>query len=150
MEIIEVIPENNKDALELIKELDAELCDRYPASSVHTLDLSKIDNKSGKFILLLLGGIPVGCGSVVKLEDSVGEIKRVFVKKACRGNGYARIIMKYLESVSLELGFRKLRLETGIKQPEALKLYNSLGFYQIEKYGEYSDDPNSICMEKIL
>ena len=47
--------------------------------------------------------------------------------------------------------FLKGRLvETGDKQPEAIAMYQKLGYYDIAKYGEYINDPNSICMEKRL
>jgi putative acetyltransferase len=55
-----------------------------------------------------------------------------------------------LEKEAVTMGFKRLRLETGGEQPEALGLYRKFGYYDIPKFGEYVDDPRSICMEKRL
>jgi hypothetical protein len=55
-----------------------------------------------------------------------------------------------LESAAIELGYARLRLETGDRQPESIGLYESSDYYPIPRYGEYSADPHSRCFEKIL
>jgi putative acetyltransferase len=145
-----VIPKDNVDALELIGELDKELLQRYPSSSIHTLDLDRITNESGLFLVRYVSEIAVACCSFCEIEPSVGEIKRVFVKSQYRRKGIAEQMMKYLEEQAVEHGFKLLRVETGAKQPEAIAMYQKLGYYDIPKYGEYINDPNSICMEKRL
>jgi len=50
----------------------------------------------------------------------------------------------------LRNGFTTLRLETGTEQPEAVALYESLGYRRIPAFGEYASDPYSICYEKGL
>ena len=59
-------------------------------------------------------------------------------------------MMEQLEKQTAGCGFKILRVETGEKQPEAIAMYQKLGYYNIAKYGEYIDDPNSVCMEKGL
>jgi GNAT superfamily N-acetyltransferase len=145
-----VIPKDNVEALELIGELDKELLQRYPASSIHTLDLDKITNESGLFFIGYISEIPVACCSLYEIEKYVGEIKRVFVKQQYRRKGISEFMMKYLEEQAVNGGFKFLRVETGLKQPEAIALYKKLGYYDIEKYGEYINDPDSVCMEKGL
>ncbi|MDX1520975.1 MAG: GNAT family N-acetyltransferase [Anaerolineae bacterium] len=134
----------------LIDELDNELMDRYPASSVHILDLSRITAETGVFVVAYLDEQPIGCGAVCRLAEGVGEIKRVYVKPAARGQGISKAIMDRLESEALRLKFHTLRLETGDRQPESLGLYEKIGYRCIPNFGEYIGDPHSICMEKKL
>jgi putative acetyltransferase len=58
--------------------------------------------------------------------------------------------MEALERNARERGISTLRLETGIHQPEAIGLYEKLGFRKRDRFGEYPDDPVSVFMEKIL
>jgi putative acetyltransferase len=64
--------------------------------------------------------------------------------------GIARRIMAMLEDQGLRNGFTTLRLETGTEQPEAVALYESLGYRRIPAFGEYVSDPYSICYERGL
>ena len=117
--IKKVIPGNNADALELIRELDKELLQRYPASSIHTLDLEKITSESGMFLVGYVSEIAVGCCSVCEIAPGVGEVKRVFVKPQYRRKGIAGRMMEHLEKQAAECGFKIMRVETGEKQPES-------------------------------
>jgi ribosomal protein S18 acetylase RimI-like enzyme len=148
--IIKVNPLESEDALELIRELDRELLQRYPGESVHVLDLTKVNENNAVFLVGYLYGMPVVCGAISKLDGQTGEIKRVFVKPEARGLGLSKLMLTRLEKEALAMGFKLLRLETGAEQPEALGLYRKSGYYDIPKYGEYVDDPRSICMEKRL
>ena len=76
-----------------------------------------------------------------------GEIKRVYVAQAARGQGIARRILEALIAQARVEGLAVLRLETGIHQPEALALFAALGFKRIGPFGDYPDDPLSIFME---
>lgn len=145
-----VIPKDSVDALKLIEELDRELLQRYPSSSIHTLDLDKITNESGLFFVGYISEVAVACCSLCEIGPNIGEIKRVFVKPQYRRKGISEYMMKYLEEQAVRSGFKFLRVETGVKQPEAIAMYQKLSYYDIEKYGEYINDPNSICMEKRL
>lgn len=60
------------------------------------------------------------------------------------------MIMEYLETELHNRGINLLRLETGIKQPEALGLYRKLGYRERGPFGAYSNDPLSVFMEKRL
>jgi hypothetical protein len=55
-----------------------------------------------------------------------------------------------LEIEAAAMGYRRLVLETGTKQPEAIELYVSAGYELIESYGEYRDYPESRCFAKTL
>lgn len=113
------------------------------------LNLDKITN-GGVFLVGYISQVPVGCCSVCVIEAGIGEIKRVFVRPQYRRKGIAEHMMERLEKHAVESGFKFLRLETGYKQPEAIAMYRKLGYYDIPKFGEYINDPNSVCMEKRL
>ena len=80
----------------------------------------------------------------------VAEIKRMFVSPAARGNNIGRLLLQKLQAVAIERGINVLRLETGIKQPEALALYRSAGFVEIGPFAHYRPDELSVFMEKTL
>jgi GNAT superfamily N-acetyltransferase len=104
----------------------------------------------GTFLIAWLDEEAVGCGGLRRIEASVGEIKRMFVAPAARRSGVARTILTELETTARALGYTLLKLETGIKQPEAIALYESHGYEPIEAYGVYRDSPLSRCFAKML
>ena len=94
-----------------------------------------------------------GCSSSAiqtNLSKSYGEIKRMYVRPEFRGRGYAKQMLKHLEELATTRGFSKVRLETGISQPEAIGLYERNGYYKIPPFGDYWDDPLSFFYEKTL
>ena len=67
-----------------------------------------------------------------------------------RGQGIASLVLKELEKWAKELGYKKCILETGLKQPEAIRLYEKNGYKSIPNYGQYSGVENSVCYEKVI
>lgn len=101
-------------------------------------------------VLLLRGETAIACGSFKEYSEGTAEIKRVFVSKEYRQAGCGRKIMEELEVLAEKKGYRQLILETGKPLKAAMRLYESLGFHIIDNYGQYSDMPESICMQKSL
>jgi GNAT superfamily N-acetyltransferase len=101
-------------------------------------------------LVIYQSGNPVGCGAIKKFDNETLEVKRMYVIPKFRGRGIAGKILKSLEQWALEIGYRKLILETGLKQPEAIALYEKSGFSSIENYGPYVGIANSRCFEKQL
>lgn len=134
----------------LIQELDAELSKAYTREQMHGLHPGEEADPRLKFFLLELDGEVIGCGALRDLEAGVTELKRMFVRPAHRGHGFARDLLTQLEGVATAAGIRRLRLETGTAQHAALALYRSSGYADIPAYGEYVGSPTSICMEKEL
>ena len=93
---------------------------------------------------------PVGCGAFKKYDSQTVEIKRMFVKKEFRRKGIAEKILKELEVWAKESGFSACVLETGKKQPEAIKLYQKSAYEIIPNYGQYKNVENSVCMRKVI
>ncbi len=79
-----------------------------------------------------------------------GEIKRMFVDPSARGLEVSKQMMDKLVLRGLEMRLRAIRLEAGIYQPEAIKLYRGYGFREIEPFGTYEADPLSLFLEKEL
>ena len=88
--------------------------------------------------------------AVRSLEAGVAEVKRMFVADGARKRGIGRAILGALELAAIGLGYRVARLETGIRQPEAIGLYESAGYRRIDCYGRYASNELSVCYEKEL
>ena len=97
-----------------------------------------------------LDGDPVGCGCFKPFSDGTVEMKRVFVRKGLRGRGIARAVMSALEAWARELGYQSAVLETGILQPEAIRLYEAAGYKRIPNYPPYENVKESVCYQKTL
>lgn len=104
------------------------------------------------FVVATVDGVPAACGGLRPsgLDEHTAEVKKVYVDRAFRGAGVARAVMTDLEERAHAHGWRRLVLETGIRNPEAVALYASMGYRPIEPYGRYVGDPISICFAKDL
>ena len=122
----------------------------YPAESNHMLGVDALLRPEVTFVVARLDGRAVGCGAIVQSGDGWAELKRMFVSPAARGMKLGRLLLQKLESIAAEMGATLLRLETGVKQPEALALYRSAGFVEIGPFGDYGPDPLSVFMEKVV
>ena len=149
--MVSVIRSNskNKDFIDLIKKLDKELNERYGIIQSDYNHFNLI-NDLCTVVIAYIEDVPVGCGCFKEYDNKTIEIKRMFIKPKNRGKGISKTILKELEKWALELGFSKSILETGIKQPEAIRLYEKNGYFKIDNYGQYVGVSNSICFEKIL
>ena len=133
----------------LVGQLDAELSIRDGANHSFYAQFNRIISLK-QVVVAFESGIPVGCGALKEFSEDTLEIKRMFVLENMRGKGIASIILGNLEELAIELKFTRCILETGIKQPEAIGLYNKNGYRVITNYGQYKDVTDSICFEKIL
>jgi len=92
----------------------------------------------------------IACGALKHFDDSTAEIKRMYVRPKFRGRSLSKLILIQLEDYAKELNYQRLVLETGLKQPEAMNLYNKFGYKPLKCYGRHSTDPDSRCFEKII
>lgn len=139
------------DVIRLIDELDAYQIPLYPIESHHGIDLDALSRPDVLFAVIRdAAGTAVGCGAVVLCTDDgdYGELKRMYVRPAQRGQGLARRLLAFLEAAAQQRGCRVFRLETGIRQPEALGLYAKAGYAGRGPFGSYGPDPLSVFMEK--
>jgi putative acetyltransferase len=140
---------DNADFRELVKLLDAELAVRDGAEHSFYAQYNKID-KIREVVVAFESEKAIGCGAFKEYEPHVAEIKRMYVRKENRSRGIAAEILAELENWAKELNFREAILETGLKQPEAIRLYKKSGYEIIPNYGQYAGVENSVCMRKVL
>lgn len=134
--------------VELIDELDAYQKPLYPPESHHGIDLAALAQPNVVFAVVRDDhGAAVGCGAVVILPD-YGEVKRMYLRPAHRGNGLASTLLAFLAREAATRGCTRLMLETGVLQPEALAFYRREGFVPRSPFGPYIDDPQSVFMER--
>jgi GNAT superfamily N-acetyltransferase len=89
----------------------------------------------GGFLLLLSDdGRVVAGGGVKRLDERTGEIKRMYVAPAVRGQGVGRELLAALEGLARDLGYAVARLDTGAKQPGARRMYERAGFAAVPDY----------------
>ena len=139
---------NQPEVAALIADLDTYQLTLYPPESVYALDMASLVQPNVLFaVARSLDGAAVGCGALV-LTPEFGEVKRMYVAPAARGQGVARRLLGALESEAQQRGVSQFMLETGPYQHEALALYARLGYARRGPYGGYRDDPLSVFMEK--
>lgn len=90
----------------------------------------------------------LACGALKHFDETTAEIKRMFVKNGFRGKGISKLILKTLEDTAVKMNYKRIILETGLKQHDAVLLYESSGYTKIKPYGKHKEDPDSICYEK--
>jgi len=141
---------DSADAMQLIAELDAVLLPNYPPESRHGFSVEKLLNQGVAFFVVRVDGVPAACCGVKLCGSDYSEVKRMYVRPQFRGSGLARMMLDHLAAYSQQHNIDVLRLETGIYQREAIRLYEGYGFQRIPPFGEYFDDPVSLCYEKRL
>lgn len=140
---------DDADFQNLVRDLDKELAIRDGDEHTFYAQFNKID-KIKYVVVAYENETAVGCGAIKTFNEISMEVKRMFVPENQRSKGIATIILKELEAWANELGFPKCVLETGLKQPEAIRLYEKNGYAKIPNYGQYIGMDNSVCFEKIL
>ena len=149
--MLQLIRTNSKNErfISLVKLLDQELAERDGAEHGFYATYNGIDQIQ-HVVLVMENDQAIACGAFKAFEEDSVEIKRMFVLKEVRGKGVAASVLSSLEEWALELGFQKTVLETGKRQPEAIRLYQKYGYRQISNYGQYAVVENSVCFEKKL
>jgi GNAT superfamily N-acetyltransferase len=102
------------------------------------------------YLLAWREGVAVGCGALRRLDGQRGELRRMFVTQQARRDGVGRALLARLEADALALGYRRLVLETGLRQKPAMALYRAGGWRRIPPYGNFVGDPTSVCFGKTL
>lgn len=95
--------------------------------------------EGGALLLATVDGRPAGCVALRLLDEESAEMKRMYVDDAGRGHGVGRALGEAVVQRARDLGYAAVRLDTSVEQHEAIGLYRSLGFQQVEAYHPVPD-----------
>jgi putative acetyltransferase len=138
--------EDVRALLQIVASWSVEL---YLPESRHGLDLAAYERPDVTLFVARERGVTLGCGAYQLHGDGSAELKSMFVVPEARGRGVGQAILAAIER-ALRGRVPTLRLETGVKQQSAIRLYEAAGFRRCGPFGSYRDDPLSIFMEKPL
>jgi DNA-binding MarR family transcriptional regulator len=123
-------------------ELSARFDEGYdPTKALPAAD-AELRPPRGAFLMAIVDGDPVACGSLKTSSPGVGWIKRMWVAESARGLSLGRRMLSALEDEARRLGLTKVQLETNRRLVEAIQLYRSAGYVEVppfnaEPYGDY-------------
>ncbi len=138
---------SNPDFVELVRLLDAELKERDGEANAFYAQYNGIANLK-QVIVAYKDGQPVSCGAIKAFNEASMEVKRMYTRNESRRQGIAHQVLAALEKWTAELGYKSCILETGLRNPEAIKLYESNNYNVIPNYGQYKGVANSCCFLK--
>jgi GNAT superfamily N-acetyltransferase len=142
----------------LVAAAQADLAARYGSGDETTIEAVEFDPPEGGFLIAYLRGEPVACGGWRTLShftdagvaEDVAEIKRMYAVPSARGNGTAQALLAALEESARESGMHRMVLETGGRNPEAIRFYSKCGYEIITNYGHYKDEPDCVSFGRDL
>ena len=139
VEIKPVDPEHT-DAQRCLAEYVAELNRRsergFDPTVGATAQPHEVRPPAGQFFVAYLHGQPIGCGALKHHAGRKTDIKRMWISPAARGLGLGRRLLEHLEASARESGARVARIETGAVLTEALALYRSAGWVEVEPFND--------------
>lgn len=120
--------------------------------NVHALDLDGLRVPQITFWRAEENGVLLGCVAMKELSPSHGEIKSMHTHAEARGKGVAQALLDELIETARSRGYTRVSLETGtMKEFEAARtLYEKNGFSNCPPFADYFEDPESVCMTRVL
>jgi GNAT superfamily N-acetyltransferase len=91
---------------------------------------------AGLFLVASLRGEPIGCGGLKFHDSAPPDIKRMWVADSARGLGVGRRLLGELEAQAAKHGARAVRLETNRTLTEAISLYRSAGYVEVNPFND--------------
>lgn len=140
---------NDPSVNALIQALDKELWERYPSDQAFFSAFNLLP-EDARVVITYDKDTPIACGAFKPIAEGVVEIKRMYVSPSARGRAIGALMLEKLEKWAKEEGFHTAQLETGINQPEAIRLYEKVGYQRIPNYGPYEGVELSLCYAKGL
>ncbi|HEX5018400.1 MAG TPA: GNAT family N-acetyltransferase [Actinomycetes bacterium] len=141
---------DSHEAQQLIAELQEEYTERYGGPDETPVDPDEFEAPDGAFFVAHRDGELVGCAGMRRFSTTEVEVKRMFIRRPFRGRGWSRTLLALVEDEARALGFSRILMETGLRQPEAMALYESSGYEPIPGFGHYRDAPGNRCYAKQL
>jgi len=99
-------------------------------------EFHNINPPNGIYFLLFFNKEAVGMGAIKKIDETTGEIKRMYIRPSFRGKGYGKNLLEKLLQKAKDFGFLSVRLDTSVYMKAAQKLYRSAGFQERNMYPE--------------
>jgi GNAT superfamily N-acetyltransferase len=139
-------------AQRLIQAIFEDQVERYGGRDESHVEAVEFDPPDGGFLVAYADGVPVGCVGWRSLDDGeeIAELKRLYSVPEARHQGIAIKLMAAVEENAREHGRKRMVLETGHKQPEAIALYRKLGYEPIEHFGHYKDSAGVVSLGRHL
>lgn len=141
---------NDPEASWLIEAVQRFYEDQYGARDATPVRAEQFSPPHGLFLIGRERGAAIACGGWRLVEPGLAEVKRMYVIQTHRGRGLSRLLLAAIEDTARQAGVRRLRLETGYRQPAAIRLYETSGWSPTEKFGVYRNEPGSLCYGKEL
>jgi GNAT superfamily N-acetyltransferase len=142
-------PLDHPDAVALVTEMRREVSAIYERPDAGSpLHPEEFEPPRGRFVVGYDTERPVAAGGYRQVEGQRARVQRVFVRPEARGQALSRALMVHLEEQAREDGYTSLDLHTGVRQPAAVKVYESLGYTPIRLFAPYEGDPLSLCYAK--
>lgn len=149
MELIIRTDANHPEFIKLVSQLDAILRELDGVEHVFYAQFNKIDTLE-HVVLLYIDQLAVGCGALKSIQSILWKSNVCMYFQNIGHLGIATKILSELESWMLSLGNTTSILETGIRQKDAIALYQKNHYIRIPSYGQYKNVENSVCFSKIL
>jgi GNAT superfamily N-acetyltransferase len=144
------LPYDDPVAQDLVEQVQQEYVARYGGRDEAVVDPAEFLPPRGLFLAAEVEGQPVGSGAWRAMGSGAAEMKRVYVAPRLRRRGLARLIVDTLEAGAARSGHRAMVLNSGAGQPEALRLYEQLGYGPVIPYGVYACAPDAVFLGKEL
>ena len=100
----------------------------------------------GRLFLAYNNGELAGCVALHRFRGDTCEMKRLYLRPACRGSGAGRRLAAEVIATAREIGYSRMVLDTLPSMTTAQALYRSLGFREIPPYRE-NPVPGALFME---
>ncbi|MHB8439875.1 MAG: GNAT family N-acetyltransferase [Acidimicrobiales bacterium] len=122
--------------------------DNTPSGHVHALDISGLVQPDVTFYTGRAGDRVVVMAALRELDAGHGELKSMHTAEELRGGGIGRRMLLHILGEARRRGYRRISLETGTAQvfAAARSLYVATGFTACGPFGDYTDNPYSLCM----
>jgi len=139
--VLEVVDAGSPAAIWAVEQYVAELAERFPSGFDPGLPsaeeaTSTFGPPNGLFVIATRAGETVGCGGVQFLDPRTAEIKRMWVRSSARGAGVGRRLLHRLEEAARDAGRRRVVLDTNGVLAEALALYRTSGYADVDRYND--------------
>jgi putative acetyltransferase len=148
--VLDIAPDDpSAPDIERLLTIHLEFADEVtPSGHVHALGQSGLEAGDVTLVSARQTHELLGIGALKELDPLHGELKSMHTAEQARGRGVGAAIVTHLLSIARERGYRRVSLETGTMEAfrPARLLYERFGFRRCEPFGDYTDNPHSVCM----